>query len=544
MKFPYTALLVLLALPAQSPAKDEFADSIRPVLAQNCAACHNPNGKNRVNFLKANTAPDIESNRGLWRNVAAQLRNRTMPPIETKLTEDQRLHVAAWIDDRLRQTACNVGDFAGAVALRRLNRREYRNTIRDLLGVDYNVSELFPSDGTGGSGFDTNGETLFIPPLLVERYLEAAQQILDRAIVTPDLAKNFTAAELLPLQSPAQSGAAPRELPPGKELTAMVSDLRRWRVRRAGRHRTPRRHGLALAQGGRRRVRAPEDPAAAGPRRRTRCGAPSHRRPARPPGARTARAHAGERYRASAGRRRERNPARFPAIAREARAALPPPRHGARQRAAQARKAAEQMLRSFLPKAYRRPVEAAEVTPLMTLYDRAAQRGDPYEERMKLALKAVLVSPDFLFRWSIAARSRASIRIGQYELASRLSYFLWSTMPDDELYTLAGAGQAAGPQSARRAGRPHARRPALARLRQHVHRTVAGHAGSRRPRGALLTELQHFYTPEVAADLREEPILFFERILGENRSMLELLDRRLHVPHGTAGEVLPVGRPV
>ena len=207
---------------ATAATKDEFAESIRPVLAQNCAACHNPNNpRNRINFLKANTIQDIESNRGLWRNVAAQLRNRTMPPVETKLTEDDRLRVATWIDNRLRQTACAVGDFAGAVALRRLNRREYHNTIRDLLGVDYNVSELFPNDGTGGSGFDTNGETLFIPPLLVERYVEAAQQILDRAIITPDLAKTFTAAELLPAQSPATT--APRDLAPGKELTAMIS---------------------------------------------------------------------------------------------------------------------------------------------------------------------------------------------------------------------------------------------------------------------------------------------------------------------------------
>src|SRR5947209_905445 len=176
--------------------KDEFTDSIRPVLAQNCAACHNP--KSRVNFLKASSADDIQQNRGLWRNVAAQLRNRTMPPIETKLTEDDRLHVATWIDNRLRQTACAVGDFAGAVALRRLNRREYHNTIRDLLGVDYNVAELFPNDGTGGAGFDTNGETLFIPPLMMERYMEAAQQIVDRAIITPDLQKTWPASEMLP----------------------------------------------------------------------------------------------------------------------------------------------------------------------------------------------------------------------------------------------------------------------------------------------------------------------------------------------------------
>ena len=67
------------------------------------------------------------------------------------------------MEDDLRKTACSAGEFAGASALRRLNRREYRNTMRDLLGVDYNVSELFPNDGTGGAGFDTNGETLLCP---------------------------------------------------------------------------------------------------------------------------------------------------------------------------------------------------------------------------------------------------------------------------------------------------------------------------------------------------------------------------------------------
>src|SRR3954447_10311170 len=187
-----------IAVPQQGA--DEFAQTIRPVLAQNCATCYNPsNPKNRINFLKAATSKDIESNRGLWKDVAVQLRNRTMPPVDSKLTEDDRLRVSTWIDNRLRQTACLVGEYAGAVALRRLNRREYHNTIRDLLGVDYNVSELFPADGTGGAGFDTNGETLFIPPLLMERYMEAAQQILDRAIVTPDLSKTFAISrELAP----------------------------------------------------------------------------------------------------------------------------------------------------------------------------------------------------------------------------------------------------------------------------------------------------------------------------------------------------------
>ena len=117
------------------------------------ATCHNPSKpRNPANFLKAQTAKDIEADRGLWHNVAAQLRNRTMPPVASKLTEDDRLRVAPGSITQLRQTACSGGDYAGASAIRRLNRREYHNTIRDLLGVDFDVSLLFPADGTGGVG--------------------------------------------------------------------------------------------------------------------------------------------------------------------------------------------------------------------------------------------------------------------------------------------------------------------------------------------------------------------------------------------------------
>src|SRR3984893_10184168 len=158
----------------------EFSQAIRPVLVKNCAPCHNPaNAKNPAAFLKAATVTDMEANRALWRNVAAQMRNRTMPPMASKLTEEDRFRVSTWIENRLRQTACSVGEYAGAAIARRLNRREYHNTIRDLFGIDFEVLGIPPADGTGGAGFDTNGETLFVPPMLMERYMEAAQQILD-----------------------------------------------------------------------------------------------------------------------------------------------------------------------------------------------------------------------------------------------------------------------------------------------------------------------------------------------------------------------------
>ena len=516
--------------PKAPAAADEFAASIRPVLARNCAACHNPNSpKNRVNFLKATTVEDIESNRGLWRNVAAQLRNRTMPPVETKLTEEERLRVAGWIDNRLRQTACAVGDFAGAVALRRLNRREYHNTIRDLLGVDFNVSELFPNDGTGGAGFDTNGETLFVPPLMMERYLEAAQQILDRAIITPDLNRTFAARDLIPAES-AASTAAVRELAAGKEFSANVSiyldgdyDVRVTAERKDG------MGTLALKVDGATAVPLPA--AAAGRGGRGGQGGGGGGRGVRPP-------TYAVRVRLARGLRvlsvvADGAPVTVASLTIQQKPSDPAPEKMALHyrllgmepggSLLQPRKAAEQVLRTVLRKAYRRPVETADIEPLLKLYDRAAERGDPFEERMKLVFKAVLVGPDFLFKLEHRSEKPGIYPLGQYELASRLSYFLWSTMPDDELNNLAAQGRLQDPkvltaQVERMLDDPKSRNFTSTFIGQWLGTQELG--GRLAP---MLTELQTFYAPPVAADLRAEPILLFDRILGENRSILELL---------------------
>ena len=175
---PVPLLTVLLA-PALLLA-DEFSSDIRPILKKNCKSCHNPEGKTRIKFLAAQQAEDVSSDRSLWRSVAMQLRNRTMPPPTVpQPSEEERFRVASWIEETLRETACELGPFAGPVTVRRLNRAEYENTVRDLFGVYFEIAELFPVDGSGGEGFDKNGETLFLSPMLTERYLEVAQEILD-----------------------------------------------------------------------------------------------------------------------------------------------------------------------------------------------------------------------------------------------------------------------------------------------------------------------------------------------------------------------------
>src|SRR5437868_7210632 len=106
-----TVLFVAVSVAFAADPAQEFSQAIRPILVQNCGTCHNPNSKNPANFLKAVKAADIGADRGLWRSVSAQLRNRTMPPVDSKLSEADRLRVSQWVDAQLRQTACGGGDF-------------------------------------------------------------------------------------------------------------------------------------------------------------------------------------------------------------------------------------------------------------------------------------------------------------------------------------------------------------------------------------------------------------------------------------------------
>jgi cytochrome c553 len=508
----------LVGMGATTPvdAAREFAQSIKPVLVANCAVCHNPaNPKNRIDFLKGDSFKDVETRRGLWRDVASQIRNRTMPPVASKLTEDQRLHIATWVENRLRETACTSGDYAGVSPARRLNRREYHNTIRDLLGVELAVADIFPADESGGAGFDTNGETLFVPPMLLERYLEAAQKILDRVIITPPLVKVFASAEMAPAAPAKKPGRALEAL---QELSATLPIFVDGRYNLGVSVERPRDAAFqvsvkvdGLASGTLAYARDP----GGGPTTRSQ-GVNLTR------GVHTITVAAGK------------APVTFYSLTVEQRQEAAPPEKRALhyrlfgteagESPLDARNAARQLLAGFLRNAYRRPVEAAEVDRYLAMYDRAAERGDPYEERVKLALKAVLVSPRFLFRIEDRDESPGIHLLGQYDLASRLSYFLWSTMPDEELFRLAEQKRLNDPkvlaaQVDRMLDNPRSRAFSASFVGQWLGTQEVG--GRVVP---LLTELQHYYTPEVAADLRQEPVLLFHYILSGNRSLIELLN--------------------
>ncbi len=482
-----------------------------------CEACHSPDSDNRIRFLEAESVADISKHRSLWANVAMQLRNRTMPPTGPQPSEQDRFRVASWIDQTVRATACDVGEYAGPVLVRRLNRSEYQNTVRDLFGLRLEVAELFPVDGSGGEGFDNNGETLYFSPLLAERYLEVAELILDQSIVTPPLGRAFVAKDLLPGREVDEQESV--EMRPGDSVHRTISfyedgeySVMAW-VRSPAADTNPTADILV-------------DGSVAG---RLKFGWSAAEATSR----RVSVTLSSGEHEVALAVREDSLPLRLISLDIDQEASEPEAAKLAAhfrlfgsepgQTVLAPRKAAARLLRKFMSQAFRRPLEDGEERKFLALFDRAFDRGDPYEAAVRLALKAVLVSSDFLFRVEDAPESPGVHPISAHELATRLSYFLWGSMPDPELRHLADSGRLVqdavlAEQVDRMLDHPRSR---------HFARTFVGQwLGTKDVGGRVaptLNEIQHFYTPLIAADMREEPVLLFQRMLDEDRGLLEFV---------------------
>ncbi|MDQ8179107.1 DUF1592 domain-containing protein [Pelagicoccus sp. SDUM812005] len=162
---------------------EEFSEEIQPVLDIYCYDCHGYGSeKGGVVLDEFDNAMELRDH-GLWLRALKNLRSGLMPPAdELQPSEAEREEVLAWIKAKVFQLNPANPD-PGRQVLRRLNRVEYRNTIRDLLGYDYDTSAEFPADDTG-HGFDNMGDVLTISPMLLEKYLDAAQQIVAATVPT------------------------------------------------------------------------------------------------------------------------------------------------------------------------------------------------------------------------------------------------------------------------------------------------------------------------------------------------------------------------
>ena len=182
------------AQPTGEEIQRRFDTQVKPFLVQHCYSCHG-NGKHKGELAldRFTTLAAIQDEERVWRHVSDNLRQKVMPPdTKPRPPQDQIDSVTAWIADALAWCDCTGERDPGRVAIRRLNRTEYNNTIRDLVGVDFHPANDFPADDTG-YGFDNIADVLTMSPLLAEKYLAAAEQVMDKAIDTSDPLKKKTA---------------------------------------------------------------------------------------------------------------------------------------------------------------------------------------------------------------------------------------------------------------------------------------------------------------------------------------------------------------
>ena len=173
----------LRAAEAPVPSPD-FAHDAQPLLKNFCFKCHGlEKTKGGVNFVAVKSAADALKDPKTWDAALSALREKEMPPEgQPQPSDKERELLASWIDNAFKSfDPSKLPKDPGRVTAHRLSRLEYNNTIRDLLGMDSHPADAFPPDGSGGGGFDNNADTLFVPPILMEKLLRSAGEILDQA---------------------------------------------------------------------------------------------------------------------------------------------------------------------------------------------------------------------------------------------------------------------------------------------------------------------------------------------------------------------------
>ncbi|WP_254509797.1 DUF1592 domain-containing protein [Anatilimnocola floriformis] len=589
-----------------SPALAEPApDFLQQFLKSHCVACHGPEkqeGKLRLDTLSTDFTQGDAARQ--WIEVMDQLNRGEMPPDERpRPAAAAQQEVVKWIAAELRAAERKSRSSGGRVVLRRMNRTEYANTIRDLLAINFLPGEspldFLPPDGRA-DGFDKGSSALLLDPSLLDKYYEVAQRIAAQAIVSgpPEFATYRNRFELEDTAKRAsirymcaQPGFQCREhdvvvmeggtrsfddlIYPGTKVNGSrgrripIKGMYAVRVRaaadRAGKDEPVTMQ--VIREGGGEGVLletvvdAPEsDPKVYevimplgidGGEFSVRIGKPTRFR-----GYSQAYGHM-ERAIEKAG-----NEQNFAEIMRirgrmlaegivsgsmpnpdvldltkvpklfidwiEIEGPLyeqwPPKSHeivlGHEPDAAQDIARVRTVFTNFLPRAFRRPVTAEEVEPFVKLVQQELESKTAWEEAIRVGLAAVLTSPKFIYLFEPSSESRRELT--DHELACRLSYFLWSSMPDDELFQLAAAGKLRDPKTLA---------AETSRLLKHKNsRALVAGFGAQWLR---TEEFRNFkpdeklyaaYSEKLGAAMVQQSLSFFEHVLRNDLPVANFLD--------------------
>ncbi|MSO46168.1 MAG: DUF1592 domain-containing protein [Acidobacteria bacterium] len=563
--------------PPQSPAQSAAplltdVPAHRAVLTRYCVTCHNEKLKTAGLSLDRVDVGNVGPNAEVWEKVIRKLQAASMPPRGLPRPDQATYHTLATYLETALDRAGAANPNPGRPALRRLNRTEYANVIRDLLGVDIDAESLLPADDSG-YGFDNIGDVLTVSPTLMERYMSAAARISRLAVgdktvkpisqtyeVPQFLMQNIRMSDDLPFGT--RGGTSIRyHFPVDGEYSITiglqrnkdgyilgVADAHQLEILVDGERvktftvggEVKGRWGHyydrgdeaqeAYERGGAEEGLTARFKAKAGPRA---IGITFLDDTIVPEGVfRTREAGFHVMYNSTTDRATSGNPAVSGVI-------IDGPYNTAglgdtpsRRRIFVCQPAgtdtgdacARRILSTVARRAYRRPVTAREIETLVGFY-RTGNREGGFEAGIELALNRILVSPKFLFRSEpdpVNAAPGTVYRISDLELASRLSFFVWSSIPDDQLLDAAVAGRLKNP----------------AALEQQVHRMlrdarskalVSNFAGQwlllRNIRSvAPDQEVFQDFDENLRDAFQRETELFFESIMRENRSVLDLLD--------------------
>jgi hypothetical protein len=450
-------------LSAEEPASRDFDRDVKPILAEYCFGCHADGAsEGNLSFDNLFSMADHDEANPIWYRVLKKLQSGLMPPPdEQRPSPDQMKEIANWIKYETFGLKADNPD-PGRVTIRRLNQVEYANTVRDLLGVSYDTSANFPADDTG-HGFDNIGDVLSMSPLLLEKYVNAADEIVSGVVPTVSgvLRERSVPGDQFARDQPDDGASSARRRDQGDLVLSYYSaasaqavlDVEhpgRYMIRlnmtanetyvddqfdenkcdfsfllddeillqetfvRQGRRAYTFDFERSLTPGKHKLIAKIKPLTEVTQVRQLRLqlksvdliGPQDEQHYAKPAG-----------Y----GRF-------FPRDVPE--------------RDAEKRAYARELLGEFAYRSFRRPVDKGNLDRLVALAESVYSDGNTFESGIAKSMTAILASPRFLFREE--ARSTQTDEqyplIDEFALASRLSYFLWSTMPDQELIDSAESG--------------------------------------------------------------------------------------------------------
>jgi mono/diheme cytochrome c family protein len=543
---------------ADKPASATAPDTYRTLVNTYCLSCHN--GKAKAGGLELDAINNVELSEhwDAWEKVARKLRARQMPPQGARRPDEAALVPAlSALEASLDGLAAKTPNPGRTDTFRRLNRTEYNNAIRDLLALDYDATPLLPSD-SASFGFD-NVTVGNLSPTLLESYVSAAEKISRLAVGGPSLSLGGSTVRIRPdiTQEKHIEG-----LPIGSRGGALVSHVfpvnGEYEITiRLARDRNEHIEGLfeahdieLLLDGEQLRLFSIEPIKQAQPQAAS--DSPSHE---------NLDAHMKIRVPVTAGPHAlgvtfpkkptllletarqpyeahfnyYRHPRLQPAVYEISivgpyDAAGPGDTASRRRvftckpsRASEEDACAKRILSTLMKRAYRRPVNDTDLQKPLELY-RAAKGEGGFESGVEMGLAAILASPEFLFRIErdpAGVQSGAAYRISDLELASRLSFFLWSTIPDDELLDVAAKGDLDKPAVLER----QVKRMLADPRSENLVTNFAAQWLHLRNLDSITPDMRLFpdFDDNLRQAFRQETELLVDSVIRENRSVLDLL---------------------